>query len=179
MPTAALRRLRAAETAFPDRRAELIDGELILGATATCAHGQMVPVLGTQLLGDWCVMTGTYTADAAWLDETIVRPDISVTAPSYRGTRLTLLPAAELLLVIEVVSEFAPENDLPHRKVRKYAQACIPRYLIVNPLDGTCLLHSTPGPDGYRDSLRRDFGESVPIGDPIGMGLDTSALYTY
>lgn len=52
-------------------------------------------------------------------------------------------------------------------------------YLVVNPIDGKCLLYSLPSGDRYKASLETDFGEPVPIGEPIDTALDTTALYTY
>ncbi|MCX4636054.1 hypothetical protein HEP86_28255 [Streptomyces sp. RPA4-5] len=58
-------------------------------------------------------------------------------------------------------------------------KAGIPYYLIVNPIEGACLLYSLPSREHYKASLEAEFGEPVPIGAPIDAELDTTALYTY
>jgi Uma2 family endonuclease len=79
---------------------------------------------------------------------------------------------------VEVVSKSNPENDT-ERMVGKYALAGIPYYLVVNPIEGKCVLLALPNGDGYRSRLEVDFGQPVPIGEPINQTLETTALYTY
>ncbi|WP_055547444.1 Uma2 family endonuclease [Streptomyces sp. NBRC 110028] len=176
--TEEMRRFEEFDAAFPDYHAEMIDGEVYVSTLVTSAHGQMVMAIGAQLMSRWCVMTEVDTLYDGWHGTTLLRPDISVADPSYRGTRLATFPADEIILVVEVVSESNPENDT-EKKVKKYALAGIPYHLIVNPIQGRCLLYSLPSGDHYRGSVEADFGEPVPIGDPIDMTLDTKALYTY
>ncbi|MGY1452563.1 Uma2 family endonuclease [Streptomyces sp. SS8] len=173
-----MRRFEEIDTAFPDLRGEMIDGEIRIDAVASSARGQMVLAVASQLMPGWCVMTEVDTVYGGWHGRTLLRPDVSVAGPSYRGTRLKQFPADELLLVAEVVSESNPENDLD-RKVGKYAVAGIPYYLVVNPVKGVCLLHSEPVGERYRAVRESEFGEPVPVGEPIGTVLDTTTLYVY
>lgn len=166
------------DAAFPDYHAEMIDGEVDLSTVITSPHGNMVLALASQLVCNWSVMTRVDTVCEGWHGKTLLRPDFSVADLSYCGTRLKRLPADELILVGEVVSESNPENDTD-KKVKKYAQAGVPYYLIVNPIEGKCLLYSLPEGEHYRASLETDFGKSVPIGEPFDVALDTTALYTY
>ncbi|MBZ4320772.1 Uma2 family endonuclease [Streptomyces huiliensis] len=168
----------AVDAAFPDVHAEMIDGEVCIETVATSAHGEMVIFMGTQLSTKWCAMTKVDTVHPGWRGRTCLRPDLSVADPSYRGSRLQKFPADELLLACEVVSESNPENDT-RRKDTKYAQAGTPYYLIVNPIDGECLLYSLPDDGRYRAKVESKFGDPVPIGAPLDVELDTSALYTY
>ncbi|MFE1973186.1 Uma2 family endonuclease [Streptomyces hygroscopicus] len=176
--TEQMRRFAEFDAAFPDYHAEMIDGEVYISTVVTSPHGQMVMAIGAQLMSKWCVMTEVDTVYDGWHGTTLLRPDISVVDSSHRGTRLATFPADEIILVGEVVSESNPENDT-EKEVKKYAVAGIPYYLIVNPIEGKCLLHSLPSGDHYRASLETDFGDPVPIGDPIDAALDTTALYTY
>ncbi|GAA2294933.1 Uma2 family endonuclease [Streptomyces violaceusniger] len=173
-----MRRFEEFDAAFPDYHAEMIDGEVYVSTVVASPHGQMVMAIGAQLMSKWCVMTEVDTVYDGWHGATLLRPDIAIADPSHRGTRLKQFPADEIILVVEVVSESNPENDT-EKKVKKYALARIPYYLIVNPIEGKCLLYSLPGGDHYRASLETDFGDPVPIGDPIDAALDTTALYTY
>lgn len=176
--TTEVRRFDHLHAAFPELHAEMIDGEVHVSTVAPSPHGQMVMAIGAQLMSKWCVMTEVDTVHDGWHGTTLLRPDISIADSSYRGARLTKFPADEIILVVEVVSESNPENDTV-KKVKKYALADIPYYLVVNPIDGKCLLYSLPSGDHYKASLETDFGEPVPIGEPIDTALDTTALYTY
>ena len=176
--TEEMRRFEEFDAAFPDYHAEMIDGEVYVSTVVSSPHGNMVLTIASQLISQWFVMTEVDTVYDGWHGKTLLRPDLAVAHPSYRGTRLKQFPADEIILVVEVVSESNPENDT-QKKVKKYALAGIPYYLIVNPVEGRCLLYSLPSGDHYRGSLEADFGQSVPIGEPIGTTLDTKALYTY
>ncbi|MEU5609229.1 Uma2 family endonuclease [Streptomyces sparsogenes] len=176
--TEQMRRFEKFDAAFPDYHAEMIDGEVYVSTVVTSSHGNMVLTIASQLVSKWFVMTEVDTVYEGWHGTTLLRPDISVADSSYRGTHMAKFPADEIILVAEVVSESNPENDTV-KKVRKYALAGIPYYLIVNPIVGKCLLYSLPSGEHYRASLETDFGEPVPLGEPLGTDLDTSALYTY
>lgn len=176
--TVEMQRFEAIDAAFPDLHAEMIDGEVCIETVVTSAHGNMVMTIASQLLSKWFVMTEVNTVYDGWHGTTYLRPDFSAADPSYRGTNHQEFAADEIILVGEVVSVSNPENDT-HRKVRKYAQAGIPNYLIVNPIEGQCLLYSLPEDDHYRSRVESKFGDPVPIGAPIDTELDTTALYTY
>ncbi|MBL1094346.1 MULTISPECIES: Uma2 family endonuclease [Streptomyces] len=176
--TEEMRRFEEFDAAFPDYHAEMVDGEVYLSTVVTSPHGNMLLALASQLVCEWSVMTRVDTVHEGWHGKTLLRPDFSVAAASYRGTRLKQFPADEVILVAEVVSESNPENDTD-KKVKKYAQAGIPYYLIVNPIEGKCLLYSLPEGEHYRASLETDFGKPVPLGEPFDLALDTTALYTY
>ncbi|GAA1198221.1 isoleucyl-tRNA synthetase [Kitasatospora gansuensis] len=82
-----------------------------------------------------------------------------------------LLPH-EVVLVVEVVSTSNPENDYEN-KVHDYAAMGIPHYLLVDPRDGTGIVHSQPG---YASREKFAFGDTVPVGP---WTIDTSGLLTY
>ncbi|MFC5722770.1 Uma2 family endonuclease [Streptomyces gamaensis] len=173
-----MRNFKAIDKAFPDLHAEMIDGEVCIDTRATGAHGQMVMSLGAQLLAKWCVMTEVNTVWAGWHGTTYLRPDISVADPSHRGANRKEFPADELILVAEVVSESNPENDT-RRKVGKYALAGVPYYLVVDPIEGRCLLYSLPAEGRYRSQVETKFGDPVQLGAPLDAELDTTGLFTY
>ncbi|MEU5422345.1 Uma2 family endonuclease [Streptomyces sp. NPDC001407] len=173
-----MRRFEEFDKANPDYHAEMIDGEVYFETVVTAPHGNMVMTIGSQLVSKWFIMTEVDTVYDGWHGKTLLRPDFSVADPSYRGTRLKKFPADEIILVGEVVSESNPENDT-HRKVGKYAQAGIPYYLIVNPIEGQCLLYSLPAEGRYRSRVESKFGDPVPVGAPLDIEIDTTALYTY
>ncbi|WP_457028811.1 Uma2 family endonuclease [Kitasatospora sp. P5_F3] len=99
-------------------------------------------------------------------------PDLMVFAEkSLEGTMPALLPQ-EVLLVVEIVSKSNPENDYEN-KVHDYAAMGIPHYLLVDPRDGTGLVHSQPG---YASREKFVFGDTVAVGP---WSIDTGGLLTY
>ncbi|MEV6670327.1 Uma2 family endonuclease [Streptomyces sp. NPDC051162] len=173
-----MRLFEAFDAENPDFNAEMIDGEVYFNTVVTHTHGHLVVVIAAQLLAKWCVTTEVDTVYEGWHGTTLLRPDLSVSDPSYRSSSLDQFPADEILLVVEVTSRSNPENDTV-KKVRKYAEAGIPYYLIVNAIEGKCLLYSDPKDDRYRGSAESEFGEPVSIGAPINTDLDTSTFSTY
>lgn len=104
----------------------------------------------------WVPVTGlavTLTGDP---EPTVRRPDVMVlseTAP--RG--LSRQDPGDVALVVEVVSPTSRERDLVW-KVREYAAAGIPAYLVVDPDSDALTLHTLPGALGY---ARQRSGSSV------------------
>jgi Uma2 family endonuclease len=79
---------------------------------------------------------------------------------------------ADVLLAVEVVSKSNPENDYDE-KVRDYAAMGIPLYLLVDPRDGTGIVHSQPR---YARREGFVFGDAVQVGP---WRIDTGGLLTY
>lgn len=100
------------------------------------------------------------------------RPDIMVFPErSLEGDGKALRPD-EVLLAVEVVSRTNPMTDYQD-KAAAYAAMGIPHYLIVDPRDGTGIVHSQPG---YRRRTKFVFGDQVEVGP---WTLDTSVLIPY
>lgn len=99
-------------------------------------------------------------------------PDIMVFPESSLEDPELALQPDEVLLVVEIVSRSNPENDY-RDKVADYAAMGIPHYVIVDPRDGTGIVHSHPG---YRQRTPFVFGDTVAVGP---WKLDTSVLLTY
>jgi Uma2 family endonuclease len=99
-------------------------------------------------------------------------PDLMVfLEEALEGEEPALFPR-ETLLVVEIVSQSNPENDY-HGKVRDYAAMVIPHYLLVDPRDGTGIVHSGPG---YTEREKFTFGDEITVGP---WTIDTSVLKTY
>ncbi|MBN3928831.1 hypothetical protein IQ279_04090 [Streptomyces verrucosisporus] len=71
-----MRRFEETDTAFPDLRGEMIDGEIYIDAVVTSAHGQMVLAIASQLMPRWCVMTEVDTVYGGWHGRSLLRPDV-------------------------------------------------------------------------------------------------------
>ncbi|MGY1453363.1 Uma2 family endonuclease [Streptomyces sp. SS8] len=65
-------------------------------------------------------------------------------------------------LVVEVLSRSTAAND-HGPKLKAYAAAGVPAYLIVDPYGARCHLHTHPKDGGYGSELTVDFGEPVKI----------------
>jgi Uma2 family endonuclease len=100
------------------------------------------------------------------------RPDVMVFPEAALDTDEAAFAPDEVLLVVEIVSKSNPENDYVE-KVADYAAMGIPHYLLVDPRDGTGIVHSQPG---YRSRERFVFGDRVTVGP---WTLDTGALTVY
>ncbi|GAA2130727.1 hypothetical protein GCM10009760_03630 [Kitasatospora kazusensis] len=70
------------------------------------------------------------------------------------------------------MSRSNPENDYEN-KVRDYAAMGIPHYLLIDPRDGTGIVHSTPH---YASREKFAFGDTITVGP---WSVDTSVLRTY
>ncbi|MEY9967353.1 Uma2 family endonuclease [Streptacidiphilus sp. MAP12-16] len=100
------------------------------------------------------------------------RPDLMVFPESILEEDAAAVYPADVLLAVEIVSKSNPENDY-EEKVRDYSAMGIPLYLIVDPRDGTGIVHSQPR-YARRESFA--FGDTVPVGP---WRIDTSGLLTY
>lgn len=94
-----------------------------------------------------------------------------------------LIPASAVTLVVEVVSKTSVDRDY-RTKRHLYAEGTIPAYLIVDPVDGVCVLLTEPGeapttrtPDYLAERTSR-FGDPVPVA-VLDVMLDTSDFQTY
>jgi Uma2 family endonuclease len=100
------------------------------------------------------------------------RPDLMIIPEEALETDEAAILPHETLLVVEIVSKSNPDNDY-HDKVHDYATMGIPHYLLVDPRDGTGIVHSQPG---YTEREKFTFGDEITVGP---WTIDTSVLMTY
>ncbi|MFJ6697012.1 Uma2 family endonuclease [Streptomyces sp. NPDC091272] len=87
----------------------------------------------------------------------------------------------QVLMVVEVTS-YDTDTDTDTRdrreKPRAYAQTGIPVYLLIDRDACETLVYSEPDPDSntYASLLRRPFGKTVELPEPVGFSLDTEPL---
>ena len=156
--------------ALPDTaRVELIDGELVEKAAPTFEHGmaqgRTVGAIGGAYnrrlggprgLGGWWIVTEVDIV----LDGHGYRPDIS----GWKRER-ALAPPSERPVALrpdwicEIVSESNRATDTV-TKLRRYHQAGVPHYWILDQLDGTLTVHRHMT-DGYLVALRAGRDERV------------------
>ncbi|WP_307840870.1 Uma2 family endonuclease [Streptomyces sp. GESEQ-4] len=59
------------------------------------------------------------------------------------------------------------------KKIRGYARAGIPVYLLIDREEGEVIVYSEPSGDDYAKSPKRKLGLAVPLPEPLGFELDT------
>ena len=163
------------------RRAEVIDGELIVSP---------IPVIWHEEACQWLLFSFQEACQANdwWGDmhgeiflpptEDLIEPDFMVLRD---GSTLQDLesrrPLDRVLLAAEVVSASSVQRDRAV-KPRACALAGIPLYLLVNRFTKpvTISLHSEPGRDGYAKVITVTAGEELTLPAPFGRMLSTSTL---
>jgi Uma2 family endonuclease len=152
-----------------DGRAELIDGELIEKAAPSFEHGRAQGHTVGAITGPFDRGSGGSGGPGGWwlatevdilLDGRGFRPDIA----GWRRDRLSAPPRERPVTVrpdwlCEVVSESNRMVDIV-TKLRRYHQAGVPHYWILDQLDRTLTVHRHT-PEGYLVALRAEADERV------------------
>lgn len=175
---AALRRVAEDLADLPGiGKVEIADGEVIVMMAPVNRHELAVARLWRQIDVQVARTHPGYIAHAgADVEDPALGklrcPDIMVFPEASLENTETALRPDEVLLVVEIVSRSNPSNDY-RDKVEDYSAMGIPHYVIVDPRDGTGIVHSLPG---YRQRTAFVFGDTVSVGP---WKLDTSVLLTY
>ncbi|MEZ0093385.1 Uma2 family endonuclease [Streptacidiphilus sp. EB129] len=156
---------------------EIANGQIVLTLSPVRRHELAVVRIGRQLNDQLSRTHPGYVAHAgADLEDIglgrLRHPDLMVFPESVLEEDAAAMHPAAVLLAVEIVSKSNPENDYED-KVRDYATMGIPLYLIVDPRDGTGIVHSQPR---YANREKFAFGDTVSVGP---WRIDTSQLLTY
>ncbi len=152
-----------------DARLELIDGELIEKAAPSFEHGCAQGHTSTAIGGPFARRPGGPGGPGGWwigteidilLDGRGYRPDIA----GWRRERLLAPPKGRPVTVraewlCEIVSESNRATDTV-KKLRRYHQAGVPHYWILDQVDRTLTVHRHT-PEGYLVALRAEAHEHV------------------
>jgi Uma2 family endonuclease len=165
-------------------RAEFIGGEIVLQVNPTTLHDMIVRNIVKQVDGRSLETWGERGVELH--PESRPRPDVVVVRSEDISARWRDWPSGVLQAVIEVVSggRDAWKDDW-HRKRSADEEARIPRYLIVDPRDGTwhlLVLSYRQATPRFEEGAKGVFGHPVPLGisDEAGeLVLDTSAWRPY
>ncbi|MFB7476192.1 Uma2 family endonuclease [Kitasatospora sp. NPDC056184] len=156
---------------------EIRDGEIVMTMSPVKRHELAVLRIARQLNAQLPATNPGYIAyHGADLEDAglgrLRNPDLMVfPEATLEGTQSAVLPH-EVLLVVEIVSKSNPDNDY-QAKVRDYAAMGIPFYLLVDPRNGTGIVHDEPG---YTNREKFAFGDTVAVGP---WSIDTGGLLTY
>jgi Uma2 family endonuclease len=152
-----------------DARLELIDGELIEKAEPTFEHGLAQTGTSSAIREPFNRRPGGPGGPGGWwigteidivMDGRGYRPDIA----GWRRERLPVPPKQRPVTVrpdwlCEIVSESNRATDTV-KKLRRYHQAGVPHYWILDQVDRTLTVHRHT-PDGYLVALRAEAHERV------------------
>ncbi|GAA3371628.1 Uma2 family endonuclease [Streptomyces sannanensis] len=157
---------------------ELIDGKIVMQASAAPFHNRIVTKLTTQFdARGWEVLAEqALISDISSFEP---KPDLTVTTFEKIADNRNPVPADRVDLVIEVVST---DKDSDYIKKRMwYAMSEIPLYLLIDPNDGTIELYSDPDPRKlhYRTTDPFRFGDTVELPEPFSFAVDTSQFKLY
>lgn len=152
-----------------DARFELIDGELIEKAVPTFEHGLAQRNTASALGGPYGRRLGGPGGPGGWwivtevdilMDGRIYRPDLA----AWRRERIPTPPKERPVAVrpdwiCEIVSDSNRTTDTV-TKLRRYHQAGVPHYWILDQMDRTLTVHRHAA-DGYLVAIRADARERV------------------
>ncbi|MDX3387716.1 Uma2 family endonuclease [Streptomyces niveiscabiei] len=171
------RRLRALRDGFTPPPGltwpEISDGKLVMMLRPGPRHQLTAMLVRRQLDAQLPEGLGVFEAtdtDAEALGVLRV-PDLHVCREAAMDSDGPLDPR-EILLAVEIVSPSNPENDY-RDKARDYPAMGIPRYLILDPRDGTWTYQwgIVPGEErpAYGNRLRLSYGEPVGVVTEFGV----------
>ncbi|MCX5559179.1 Uma2 family endonuclease [Streptomyces sp. NBC_00038] len=159
-------------------RVELVEGEIYVVPPANGEHEGIVSEVVEQVIARRTDRTlRNYTGiglNVPGASETgHVIPDL-VVAPkgSFHDEEEWHAPSG-VLLVAEVTSDSTAARDR-EKKIRGYARAGIPIYLLIDREEGEVVVYSEPSGDDYTKGPKHKLGLAVPLPAPLGFELDTA-----
>ncbi|MFB7586790.1 Uma2 family endonuclease [Streptomyces sp. NPDC056169] len=159
-------------------RVELIEGEICVVPPANGEHEAIVTEVVEQVIArrvdkELRNFTGIGLHVPGATDTARVIPDL-VIAPkgSFDDQHEWHVPDA-VLLVAEVTSTSTASRDRV-QKIRAYARAGIPVYLLIDCEAGETVVCSEPSGDDFGHKSIHKLGAVVPLPYPLGFELDTS-----
>lgn len=156
-------------------RAEVLEGRIVLSPTWTGRHALIYARLSRQidrLLPADMDSVNNITLHMAATNERYV-PDLVVMALDKLDSDDWLCHAEDARLVAEIVASSSARDDRVV-KVRGYAASGVPIYLLVDPLDNTVTLFTSPAGESYRQAHRLSFGAMLSLPEPFAGEIDTS-----
>ncbi|WP_370945010.1 Uma2 family endonuclease [Amycolatopsis sp. cg5] len=168
------------ETDVPDGwRAEICEGEVTMVPPPGVEHNLIADLVHRALLGavprEWGVFQ-TLGVSVADLRKLYVPDLVVMPVEALSRADLDPVPASGAKLVVEIVS---PANARVDRveKLRAYAEAAVPLYLLIDRFDEhgpLVTVFSEPVAGHYREVNAALFGSLIELPEPIGLKLDTN-----
>ncbi|WAZ22980.1 Uma2 family endonuclease [Streptomyces cinnabarinus] len=161
-------------------RVELIEGEICVTPPANGEHEEIVSKVNRQIIRkDPDDFLFTYTGIGLKVPGASqtgnVVPDLVVAPEGSFDDEKQWHETLSVLLVAEVTSPGTADRDR-EKKIRGYARAGVPVYLLIDREEAEVVVYSDPSGDEYGKSHKFKVGLPVPLPAPFGFELDTSAF---
>ncbi|MFJ7961521.1 Uma2 family endonuclease [Streptomyces sp. NPDC096319] len=161
-------------------RVELIEGEIYVVPPANGEHEEIVTEMVEQVIArrvdkELRNFTGIGISLPGTTDPLRVIPDLVIAPKGSFDDQLEWHAADPVLLVAEVTSSSTAGRDRV-QKIRAYARADIPVYLMIDREAGEAVVCSGPSGDDYGHKSIHKLGTVVPLPHPLGFELDTSTF---
>lgn len=156
-------------------RVEIINGSIVVSPTPMIDHAKIVRLVRKALasaMPDEALDFENVTIEIAATGERYI-PDVLIVPESAAPKGEWLLNAEDCLLAVEVTSPSNPEDDRI-KKPHGYASAGVPLYLLVDALERSVTLFSSPFGNVYHGQFTIDFGEKIRIPEPFDVTIDTA-----
>ncbi|GAA2316734.1 Uma2 family endonuclease [Streptomyces kunmingensis] len=157
-------------------RVELIEGEIHVTPPANGEHEEYVSEVSGQVR-DHSKEHGRYTGiglNVPGASQTgHVIPDLVVAPKGTFDDKEEWHDASAVLMAVEVTSDSTAGNDRV-KKIRGYARAGIPVYLLIDRDAGQITVCAAPEGDDYATKASYKLGLTVPLPEPLGFDLDTA-----
>ncbi|MFF8833796.1 Uma2 family endonuclease [Streptomyces sp. NPDC015130] len=157
-------------------RVELIEGEICVVPPANGEHEEIVSELSGQVR-DHDKGVGRYTGIGLSLpgaaDTVRVIPDLVIAPKGSFDDQQEWHGPDAVLLVAEVTSFSTASRDRV-QKIRAYARAGIPVYLMIDREADEAVVCSEPSGDDFGHKSIHKLGTVVPLPYPLGFAVDTS-----
>ncbi|MFJ3667807.1 Uma2 family endonuclease [Streptomyces sp. NPDC090106] len=159
-------------------RAELIEGEIHVTPPANGEHEEYVSEVSRQVtlrqlrpeLRNYGGI-GLNVPGASGTGHVV--PDLVVAPKGTFDNKEEWHDPAAVLMVVEVTSDSTAGRDRV-QKIRGYARAAIPVYLLIDREAGQVTVCAAPEGDDYATKASYKLGRQVPLPEPLGFTLDTA-----
>ncbi|MFF8832323.1 Uma2 family endonuclease [Streptomyces sp. NPDC015131] len=159
-------------------RVELVEGDIHVSPPSDGEHAEIVAGLTGQMW-DHDRSLRCYTRLGLLLPERAVsgrvQPDLVLAPKGSFADQAEYHDPSPVLLVAEVTSRSTAGNDRV-KKIRGYARAGIPVYLLIDRATEQAVVCTEPSGEDYGTKAAYKLGEVVPLPAPLGFALDTGAF---
>ncbi|WP_121703837.1 Uma2 family endonuclease [Streptomyces sp. E5N298] len=170
------------ETDAPEgSKVEIIEGIVTVAPPPSEAHNDTAELLQLSLYTAVPEGCGIYQTLGLGVPETagVFQPDLCV-VPRVALRQGRRVHASEAELVVEVTSRSNANHDRI-KKVRGYARAGVPLYLLLDPWHSGCptvTLYGVPEDGTYRVLASVEYGEKLTLPSPFDLDIDTGVFPT-
>ncbi|MEU8762016.1 Uma2 family endonuclease [Streptomyces sp. NPDC048659] len=145
-------------------RVEITDGKIIMtprGEHQSDVLIEAAPQIKRQLAGQGKVLSDVMIDFPPSLFG--YAPDLAIVAPGAERNKRGRFEWHSLEAVLEIISLSTRDNDF-EKKLRMYAECAIPLYVIIDPSENVCTVHSSPSRTGtYTERYEVPFGEDLVL----------------